>query len=1360
MSKRMITILLIYASVHFSHAEDLETLLKTLDSQNGLPGDYVQHIHQDEYGFLWFAVRGGLARFDGLDFLTWRHSHQDSSSLPSDFVNCVENDLHGNLWLGTQNGLARLDRRHRRIQRLQGDTILSEAWIQSLEFDAYGRLWVGTSDAGLFRLSFPTCNQNPSPDDYTIDHFIRDADDPTSISHNSITKIIAAPDSSCVYIATVLGLNVYGEKSKRFVRLFYDAKTGSFGRQPSTSTSNHITWLEQDTDGVFWLGMKSFGIGRLEIDQEVVRSFKTFPLNLNKYDLVTCLTHDPDDHILWVGTLHGYLLRLDTAQKTSEVVWQNKHKITSGHFAGITHLFIDNSGLLWIATKNSVRYGDPQKRGFHHVGHYPQPPSTLSTHRVTSICETTDGFILVGTISNGIEILDRNYKVVRHFTHNPRDDASVRCNDILSLFQDQHDTIWIGTRRGLDIFYPDSETFEHVPVGRAPNAVFGNTIFSIVEESPGTLWLGTNKGISKIERKDKSLEVQNYLTAKSQHLAKLGGYVGSILPLGGDSLLIGGRGVYVYTPETDRLAPCRHNGLYVDDTMIMFMVKDQLQNYWIGTVRHGLYKLTPDSLIHYTAPDPLPSNFCGGCIVDERGNVWINTHNGLIRYNSLQDNFERFHMPIPLENECRWRSCDTGPSGRLYFGHYYGFVCFKPADLYPDTNVPPLYITDFKVFNKSCFFEKPIMQIDKVDINQGQKMFSIHYAAINFRNNYLNQYKYMLEGFDDRWIEAAGQRIAQYTNIPPGRYTFRVKASNSVGVWNEKNTSLQIVVHPPWWRTIWAYFIWIGLFFGAVSFAYRLQLNRARLKQEVSLKNEQAQKLQELDRLKSGFFANISHELRTPLTLILGPLDSLRNESISDNFKTKLDMMKRNGIRLLQLINQLLDFSKIEAGSIRLEAAEMDLVAFVKRIVASFMSAAERKNISLEFIAEDRALLCYFDADKMDKVLANLLSNAFKFTQEYGRIEVHIRKEETRVYIVVRDTGIGIPEDQLARIFDRFHQVDDSHTRKAEGAGIGLALAREMVELHHGNIAVKSQPGQGSEFTVHLVLGRAHLKDEEIIKSPVKESIFAPTTLEPAAAESPQKTDRRHGKANVLVVEDNRDLRFYIRDLLSNDYNIRQARNGQEGFAVAAEKTPDLIISDVMMPEMDGYELCERIKTDERTSHIPVILLTARADESDKLTGLETGADDYIIKPFSVRELRVRARNLIEQRKKLREKFRSKLDVNPGEVTVTSMDQQFLKRAIDIVEEHLTTPDFSIEILAQKIGLSRMHLFRKIKALTDLSASQFVLVIRLKRAAQLLAEKAGTVTEIAYQVGFDNPSYFSACFRKQFGVRPSQYFSS
>ncbi|MBN1560193.1 response regulator, partial [candidate division KSB1 bacterium] len=474
----------------------------------------------------------------------------------------------------------------------------------------------------------------------------------------------------------------------------------------------------------------------------------------------------------------------------------------------------------------------------------------------------------------------------------------------------------------------------------------------------------------------------------------------------------------------------------------------------------------------------------------------------------------------------------------------------------------------------------------------------------------------------------------------------------------------------------------------------------------------------------------------------------------------QIDIMQRNGARLLQLINQLLDFAKIEAGTVHLAVAEMDIIPFIKRIVASFMSAAERKNIALDFKANDRVLLCYFDADKLEKVVANLLSNAFKFTPQNGHILVQVRRQEHDVVISVRDTGIGIPADQLSRIFDRFHQVDGSQTRKTEGAGIGLALAREMIELHHGAIEVQSESQNGSEFFVRLPLGCAHFRQEDIIKGTIDESIFEPRPIEPVPSENLQESGTRRGKPLILIVEDNRDVRYYIRDLLSDSYNIREAEDGMHGLVVAIDKAPDLIICDVMMPEMDGFELCKKIKTDERTSHIPVILLTARAAEADKLSGLEIGADDYIVKPFSAPELRARVRNLIEQRRRLREKFSRKLSVDASEVTVTSMDRKFLERAIALVEEHMAEPDFDIEYLARHIGLSRMQLHRKMKALTDLSASQFVQLIRLKRGAQLLKEKAGTVTEVAYEVGFRNPAYFSTCFRRQFGVAPSEYSSA
>ncbi|MFQ5648942.1 MAG: ATP-binding protein [bacterium] len=584
------------------------------------------------------------------------------------------------------------------------------------------------------------------------------------------------------------------------------------------------------------------------------------------------------------------------------------------------------------------------------------------------------------------------------------------------------------------------------------------------------------------------------------------------------------------------------------------------------------------------------------------------------------------------------------------------------------------------------------------------------------------------------------------------------------------------------------------------------ELEQARLNQELELEHIHAEKLQEIDRMKSRFFANISHEFRTPLTLILGPLEKLLSEKFQEPVKKQFRIMLRNGRRLLRLINQLLDLSKLEAGSMSLEARPENIVQLLKGIVLSFSSLAERKRITLRFqppqpcegAEPSQGLTLYVDRDKLEKIVSNLLSNAFKFTPEGGEISVevetniplnppsksskgdfkdsHLKGGSRRVstadfvQITVSDSGAGIAPEKVTRIFDRFYQADDTYTREQEGSGIGLALTKELVELHHGEIQVASEVGKGTTFTVRLPLGKDHLKSEEIIAqpppsysaiegtaAPSSEDIGEGATVVGEPCEGLKPSQGSEGPPLLLIVEDNADVRSYIRDYLESNYQIMEAVDGEEGFERSVDTIPDLIISDVMMPKMNGYELCRKLKTDERTSHIPIILLTARAGGESKVEGLETGADDYIIKPFDARELQVRVKNLIAQRHKLRERFRKEAILEPKEIAVTSMDEQFLRKAMDIIEQNLSDPEFSTERFARQVAMSRSQLHRKLHALTDHSTHEFIRVYRLKRAAELLQHQAGTVTEICYDVGFNSLSHFAKAFREQFGQSPSEF---
>jgi signal transduction histidine kinase/DNA-binding response OmpR family regulator len=649
-----------------------------------------------------------------------------------------------------------------------------------------------------------------------------------------------------------------------------------------------------------------------------------------------------------------------------------------------------------------------------------------------------------------------------------------------------------------------------------------------------------------------------------------------------------------------------------------------------------------------------------------------------------------------------------------------------------------------------------------------------------------------MEGVDPDWVYTdASRRFVTYTQLAPGEYIFRVKGSNNDGFWNEAGTSLKITILPPWWRTYTAYASYL-LLLGIMFFAiWRSQRKRQILKQQAQMEHFEAEKLREVDHMKSQFFTNISHEFRTPLTLIKGPLKQLLSGEFTGNIKEQYEMMLRNSDRLLNHINEILDLSSLEAGQTKLRVAKTDILKFIRGLMLSFSSLAESKNVTLKFNTIEKSLYGYIDHDKLYKIITNLLSNAFKFTPEGGEIilDCGLRNAELTenkysefkipdskiLLITISNTGPGIPPEQLDKIFDRFHQADDNYKKDGEGTGIGLALTKELVELCHGEISVSSIPDKKTNFIVILPIAIEHFKEDERVDTPQTssvaqaEQIKIPTDVSLSSIEDSRKKTSPSSRPvrmksskipqapSILIVEDNPDVTSYISSFMEKEYRILTAENGKEGIKKTIDKYPDLIISDVMMPEIDGFELCQMIKTDERISHIPIILLTAKADLESKIDGLEFGADDYVTKPFEARELQIRSKNLIEQRKKLREKFSVLIDLNPAEIAASSMDEQLLQRLLAVFEEHIEEPEFSIEQLAHEIGMSRRHLNRKIQAITNLSPTDFIRTLRLQRAAGMLRNASGTVSEIAYKVGFNNLSYFSKAFRKQFGRLPSEF---
>ncbi|HEX6889142.1 MAG TPA: ATP-binding protein, partial [Chryseolinea sp.] len=631
---------------------------------------------------------------------------------------------------------------------------------------------------------------------------------------------------------------------------------------------------------------------------------------------------------------------------------------------------------------------------------------------------------------------------------------------------------------------------------------------------------------------------------------------------------------------------------------------------------------------------------------------------------------------------------------------------------------------------------------------------SFDFGVIETGRNFLVRYQYFLEGYDKGWSPVTEKTSVTYGNIQEGSYEFKLKSRSPEGVWSDP-VVYKFAVLPPWWRSGWAYTLYVVGFAILILTARRQVIKRERLSNEVKLKKLEADKYQELNSLKSRFFANISHEFRTPLTLLLSPLEKrMQLTTAPPEDREEFGIMHRNASRLLNLVNQLLDLSKIEAGSLKLKIVHGNINAFIKSISSQFSSMAQSRKIHFE-VTSLATVDAWFDPDKLEKIISNLLSNAFKFTPSGGRISVTVSIDDGHAKLEISDSGMGIPPGEVERIFDRFYQVDDSNLREFEGSGIGLSLVKELVELHHGTISVTSKPGQGSCFTVRIPLGREHLKDSEISESA---EIISANVLKASGQSAllPQPTTNEE-IPKLLIVEDNEDLRTYLRLSLKDKYSLVEASNGQQGVELAIQEIPDLILSDLMMPKMDGLELCRQIKSNEKTSHVPVILLTAKTDQETRIDGLVTGADDYLAKPFSLPELIARINNLIETRKKLRKHFSSAIILKPSDIRVISLDDRFIKKVMERIEVHLSDSSFSVEVLADEVAMSTIQVYRKLKAITGQTPNDLIRNVRLERAASLLDQHAGNVADVAYMVGFNNLSYFAKCFKDKFHQKPSEY---
>jgi len=1370
-----------------------------LVDKDGLSSNSVLSICQDYRGFMWFGTRDGLNRYDGYEFRVYKNDSDDSTSISDNNVNIVFEDSHENLWIGTGNGLNRFDRAKNRFFRVMPEKdrfSLSNEFVKTIHEDRKGNIWIGTS-GGLNKLNVKSG---------IINQFISVLDKENNAKILNVDNIYEDSRGN-LWIGARNGLYLFRNGKIEPYYLYTSGK------------DHHLEWIRvilEDRRGDLWIATEQNGVFLLNYATKEIVNYIQEQDNKNSLinNRVRTIFEDWDGTI-WFGTREGLSI-FDPGTNKFRNYEHSKYDPSSLSHNSIRDITGDNAHGIWIATyAGGVNYYHRNNSIFIHIKEEFGTTNTLSYNKISYLCKDRESILWIGTEGRGLNRYNENQGTFHQFI-NSGSDRHNALDNIKSITEADNGILWLGTIGGLSRFNKQKIeflNFIHDPADT--NSLSFNQVHSTLIDCNGNLWIGTNGG--GLDRYIPELNGFRHHRNSDDPSSLISNNINVLLEDSKGKLWIGTQaGLDCYDPDNDRFIEfpdISGRRRIMPSTRILALFEDSHRRFWIGTEGRGLLLLNrfDYSLRNFTEKDGLPNNVVNAILEDNKSNLWISTNRGISRLSfneSLGDGETR--VSIKNFNEIEGlqglqfypHSAFKDIEGRLYFGGINGYNVFFPEQISDTLTTPQVVFTDFKIKYVSAKIDeegsplvKDISETEKVTLNYFQREFSVTFAGLNYLNPENIYYSYRLKGVDDQWNYLGNQRTITFAYLTAGEYELMVQASDNPNSWGKDYSSVMIKVLSPPWKSWWAYLLYAligtGIIVGILLYTYRW----IRLKNELALELLNKEKEKELHQMKIRFFTDISHELRTPLTLILAPLEKLVSD-LKENFRLRnqLMMIRRNGKKMLALINQLLDLRKFETGHMELQAARGNISRFIRETTLSFREIAKIRGIHFNYIASEPVIEAWYDRNKLEIVLYNLLSNAFKATKTGSKIEVkvsEVKRESEEFYeldeknelpedigkfvkIIVEDCGKGMPPELLKQIFDRFYQIEAHETDGTISTGVGLELTKRMVELHRGVISVKSveatndKPGR-TIFTILLPMGKSHLNPDQIIedyrtsddqslyqKELLSSEVFV-DQLEATAEDLDNIPDMIKDKPLMVVVEDNAEVCMFIRNLFKNKFKVHTACNGKEGWDVILKIVPDIIISDVMMPEMDGIELCRLVKTDKRTSHIPVILLTARTAVTFKYEGLETGADDYIHKPFSSEYLCIRVKNLIRQRQLMQEHFFRNSFLRPEDLAITSADEKILRKAIQKIENNIDDPDLNVDNLSRDIGLSRVHFYRKIKFLTNLTAVEFIRSIRLKKAAQLLEQGKLNVSEIRYMVGIQDAEYFRTSFKKQFGLTPKEY---
>jgi signal transduction histidine kinase/ligand-binding sensor domain-containing protein/DNA-binding response OmpR family regulator len=1419
-----------------THAQFKDLKFKNFNKESGLSCSDVTCITQSPDGFLWIGTSDGLNRFDGKTFLVYRNDPHDPHSISDNNITALFVDGKGNLWIGTKtNGLSRYVPEMDHFKNYESfayqPTSITSNYIRAIAEDSDHHLWVATT-MGL--------NKYESEKDSFKRYFhelgiIIKASTPDSLSKKNIPKNVVK------VVADLIGRSFDNEQS------FHEALSRFLSEQEIDShrasilkyailkiQSDDISVLKTDRSGNLWMAFEKKGLAFFNPRSNVLKVYTDANENSFWNKEVKSLCYDTD--FLWIGTRDGAMGRLDIATNKlsivaitdpsyniESIVKDSKGNIWFGDDYGIGRIKPNNQGSFRYKGIENDTYNPPSttvkaifedqehtvwigsSQGgislifsdflFSHYKHYENAGKKISSNSVSAVLEDSKGNVWVGYYTAGIDKLNSDSSVTT-LTYSEGNANGIGYGTVFSIFEDSEGIVWIGTYEGgLQYFDEPTKTFvtfKHDD--RISTSIGGNDLRAIAEDQEGNLWLAIHgHGINKFNKKTHTAE--HYLADYDNWQNSLANdWVYSLIVDRKGNVWVGSvNGLSVLYKGASHFVTYNRANSNLSYSEVKTLLEDSQGNIWAGTENGlNLFDHKTKSFTLINDQDGLPNNMIQGLREDRAGNLWISTNSGLSRYSPARKTIVNYTILDGLQsNEFFVNATHKGISNKMYFGGNNGLTIFQPDQIKTDSTRVPLRLTSLSLFNKqvkvgSSILKKSLDKTSEIVFDSDQNVFSISFVGLSLRNAEKIQYAYKLEGFESEWNFVGGKSEATYTNLDPGIYTFKLKAANGDGVWNQEARELSLVILPPFWKTPFAYLLYFLFVLLALYFYRRSTISKEQFKNKLHLQQLEAERTHEIDSLKLKFFTNISHEFRTPLTLIIGPSETLMEHSSMDVAKRKsyYQLIHRNAERMLRLINQLLDMSAIDAGFMKLRIGKHDIVEYSRSIAETFQYVAYNQNIQFSFESNLEKADVFFDMDVIEKVLYNLISNALKFTEEGGRVAVRLivtkygdmaipkplvadflgTSTDPFVRFEVEDDGIGVPDNLRTKVFERFYQVEGTAVKN--GTGIGLALVKQLVQRHHGYVLLEDKLTKGSKFVVWLPVFANRFAKDEIkegiaIKKPIPAinhltdgNIIALNYTQPAPIDNINKA----GLPVVLVVEDNEDVRHYMQLNLQDEYVIHQAKNGQEGFDKAVDCSPDLIISDVIMPIISGFELCEKIKNDQRTSHIPIVLLTARSAENYELEGLKNGADDYVTKPFSLPILKARIKNMIEVRQKLRDQFRTDPSFELRNITTNNLDKNFVNQLIAAIELNLSNEDFNPDTLADRLNVSRSQLYKKVKGLSGLSVSIFVRNIRLRKAAALLSSpNASSIAEVAYQVGFSDPGYFTKCFHEMYSKSPSAF---